>query len=625
MERRLAAILVADVVGYSRLLRADEAGTLAVLQARRKDILEPLIDKHRGRLVKLMGDGALVEFGSAVSAVQCAVQLQEATEAANASLPEDRRLMLRIGLDLGDVVVVDGDLYGDGVNVAARLEALAEPGAIILSQAVLDQVRSKVPFEFEDLGEQRLKNVPEPVRVHRAVTRDARATPAPRSDQASAKPSILVLPFTNMSGDPEQEYFSDGITEDIITDLSQISAIFVVARSTAFNFKGKTVEIDKLARQLQVGYVLKGSVRKAGNRIRITAQLADAATGGHLWAKRFDRVFADIFALQDDISRNVVDALKLKLLPGELKAIRTRSTSNAQAYKFYLQARARLTVSWGTRQYLRSARRLFTKAVKADPGYARAYAGIADCDAFLWVNGDLAVSYEDMLSNSSKALELAPDLAEAHASRGVALYAAGHPEQAMVAFEQAIGLDSGLFEAHYFYGCSCRETGDFANAALRFERAAALQPANFQPHTLLSDIYVALGQPERSTAAARNALSRIEEAFGAEPEVAEVLGIGAATLAYLGDFGQAEAWAERAMLVDPESYTVRYNAACTFAVAGRLDRAQECLEFAFCHAPRARAWLLGIAKHDTQLYPLRERADFQGLMKRLEAHVAMGS
>ena len=625
MERRLAAILVADVVGYSRLLRADEAGTLAALQATRKGILEPLIDKHRGRLVKLMGDGALVEFASAVGAVQCAVELQEAMQGANEAVAEDRRLMLRIGLDLGDVVVVDGDLYGDGVNIAARLEALADPGTIVLSQAVLDQVRSKVPFEFEDLGEQRLKNVPEPIRVHRASTRQVQAMAAPRAEEVRSKPSILVLPFTNMSGDPEQEYFSDGITEDIITDLSQISAIFVVARNTAFNFKGKVVEIDKLARQLQVGYILKGSVRKAGNRIRITAQLVDAGTGGHLWAKRFDRVFADIFGLQDEIARNVVAALKLKLLPEELKAMRTRSTSNAQAYKFYLQARARLAVSWGTREYLRSARKLFTKAVKADPGYARAYAGIADCDAFLWVNGDLAVSYEGMLTHSSKALELAPNLAEAHASRGVALYAAGHPEQAIVAFERAIGLDSGLFEAHYFYGCSCRETGDFPNAGLHFERAADLQPANYQPLTLLADIYVALEQPERSVAAARGSLKRIEEAFGRDPEVAEVLGIGAATLAYLGDLPRAETWAERAMLVDPESYTVRYNAACAFAAAGRLDLAQECLEFAFCHAPRARAWLLGIAKHDTQMNPLRGRADFQNLLQRLEVHMATGS
>jgi adenylate cyclase len=275
-------------------------------------------------------------------------------------------------------------------------------------------------------------------------------------------------------------------------------------------------------------------------------------------------------------------------------------------------------VSWGTKEYLRSARRLFTRAVKADPGYARAYAGIADCDAFLWVNGDLDVSYDRMLANSSsKALELAPNLVEAHASRGVALYVAGYPEEAIVVFERAIGLDSSLFEAHYFYGCSCRETGDFHNAAVHVERAAELQPRNYQPMTLLSDIYGAMGRPDRSAAAARGALARIEEAFGRNPEVAEVFGMGAAT--------QAEKWAKRAVLLDPESYTVRYNAACTYAVVGKLDLAQECLEFAFSHAPRARGWLLGIARHDTQLNSLRGRPDFQNLLKRLEVNVAARS
>ncbi len=618
MERRLAAILVADIVGYSRLMRADEAEALSALRTRRKDILEPLVERHRGRIVKLMGDGALVEFASAVSAVQCAVELQAATEAANEDLAADRQVILRVGLDLGDVVVADGDLYGDSVNIAARLEALADPGVINLSQAVLDQVRGKVPFEFEDLGEQTLKNIPEPVRVHR-ISGQGAGKGLPWADAPSTKPSILVLPFANMGEDPEQEYFSDGITEDIITDLSQVSAIFVVARNTAFAFKGRTVDIGKVAHQLKVGYVLEGSIRKAGGRIRVTVQLVDVATGGSLWAARFDRELADVFALQDDISKNVVAALRLKLLPEELKAITTRSTSNAQAYNLYLQARAKLAVSWGTKEYLRAARRLFAKAVKADPGYARAYAGIADCDAFLWVNGDLDVSYDRMLANSSKALELAPNLAEAHASRGVALYVAGRLEEAIAAFERAIRLDSSLFEAHYFYGCSSREIGDFDAAAAHFERAAELQPGNYQPLTLLSDIYGALGRPDQRAAAARGALSRIEEAFGRNPEVAEVLGMGAATLASLGELAQAESWARRAILLDPESYTVRYNAACTYALAGKPESAQECLEFAFSHAPRARAWLLGIAKHDTQLDPLRGRPDFQGLLRRLEA------
>jgi Predicted integral membrane protein len=508
-------------------------------------------------------------------------------------------------------------------------KALAEPGSITLSEAVFDQVRGKVPFDFEDLGERSLKNIPEPIRVRQISRRSAsagdvsRAAPSPKP--ALAKPSIVVLPFTNMNGDPEQEYFSDGITEDIITDLSQVSAIFVIARNTAFTFKGRPLESGELAHQLKVGYVLEGSVRKAGNRIRITAKLIDGATGGHLWAERFDRDFADIFALQDEISKNVVAALRLKLLPEELKAITTRPTANAQAYKFYLQARAKLAVSWGTKEYLRAARRLFAKALKADPGYARAYVGIADCDAFLWVNGDLDVSFEHMLANSGRALELAPNLAEAHASRGVALYVAGHREEAMEAFERAIELESGLYEAHYFYGFCCRDTGDFRNAAVHFERAAELQPRNYQPLTLLSEIHLVLGDPDRSAAVARQAIGCIEKEFGRDPEVAEVLGMGAATLVYLGECARAEKWANRAVLLDPESYAVRYNAACTYAVIGKLDLALEALEFAFSHAPRSRGWLLAIAKHDTQLDPLRQRSDFQDLIKRLEENAAAQS
>ena len=338
MERHLAAILIADTVGYSRLLHADEAKTLAALKARRKGILEPLVGKHRGRLVKLMGDGFLVEFTSAVSAVQCAVELQAAMEAANKDLPADQHLTLRVGLDLGEVVIAPDDLYGHVVNVAARLEALAEPGAINVSQVILDQVRGKVPFAFEDLGKQSLKNIPEPVRVYRVARQDAptevaagRRTPPP--EPSPAKPSIVVLPFTNMSGDPKQDYLSDGITEDIITDLSQVSSIFVVARNTAFTYKGMAVKVTEVAQQLNVGYILQGSIRKAATRIRINVQLIDGATGDHLWTERYDRAFGDIFALQDDISRHVVTALKLNLLPEELRSIGGRATMSAEAYE----------------------------------------------------------------------------------------------------------------------------------------------------------------------------------------------------------------------------------------------------------------------------------------------------
>jgi adenylate cyclase len=434
--------------------------------------------------------------------------------------------------------------------------------------------------------------------------------------------ALVVLPFANISRNPEQEYLADGITEDLTTDLSRVSALHVTPRSIAFAYKGKAADLADIARMLNVGHVLQGSVQKAGDQIRINVQLIDALSADHLWVERFEGDFSNIFALQDEISQSVVAALKLKLLPQELQAITTRSTSNAQAYKYYLRGRARLSVSWGTREYLSAARRLFAKAVKTDPGYARAYAGIADCDAFLWVNGDLDVAYEQMVANSSRAVELAPDLAEAHSSRGVAFYVAGHPREAIACFDRAMALDSGLFEAHYFYGFCSRELGDPYNAILHFERAAEIQPKNYQPLTLLSELYAAIGDSHRSVAAARGCLARMVEAFGPEPAIAEVLAMGAATLVYLNENERAERWAERAVEVDPDSYTVRYNVACSLAVIGKLDRAQHYLERAFARTPRAGGWLLGNARNDSQLNSLRERADFQDLMKRLEASAA---
>ena len=494
--------------------------------------------------------------------------------------------------------------------------------AAVVSQTVIEQDSDKVPSGLGELGEQGRKNVAEPSPARGVSGEDDLTQAVPRILDPPPKPSILVLPFTNMTGDPEQEYFSDGITEDIITDLSQISAISVIARNTAFTFKGKAVEIGQVAGKLKVGHVLEGSVRKVGDRIRITAQLIDAATGIHLWAERFDRVFRDIFALQDDISKNVVAALKLKLLPEELQAITTRPTLNAQAYGFYLEARAKLAVSWSTKDFLQSARRLFTRAAKLDPGYARAYAGIADCEAFLWLNGDLDVTFEDMLTNSSKALELAPNLAEAHASKGIALYVAGHPDEAIATLKRAMDLDPELFEAHFFYGLSCRDIGDFGSAAIHYERAAELQSRAYQPLMLLADVYFALGRREQSESAARGCLTRVEDAFGPNPEVAEVLVMGAVCLVCLGENERAVSWTERAILLDPESLTVRYNAACTYAVVGKPEVALECLEFVFSQMPKARRWLFGTTKHDAQLNPLRDRPDFQNFMARLEADVA---
>ncbi len=342
LQRKLTVIVSADVVGYSALMERDEAGTLDRLMAGRKAVFDPLLARHGGRVVELMGDGALIEFASVVSAVECAHAIQRAIEAGHGSL-EAERIRYRIGINLGEVIVDGDDIYGDGVNVAARLQSLAAPGGIAVSRTVRDQAAGKVDAEFIDLGEHAMKNIARPIHVfalRAANAREPARTPlAPSAHTPRPRVSICVLPFANMSGDPEQEYFSDGITEDIITDLSKVSALAVVSRNTAFTFKGRHSAIAHVARQLGVTHVLEGSVRKSGNRVCITAQLIEGATDSHLWAERFDRDLNDIFALQDEISEAIVRALKVRLLPDERKAIEQRPTSNPEAYKQFLMAR----------------------------------------------------------------------------------------------------------------------------------------------------------------------------------------------------------------------------------------------------------------------------------------------
>jgi len=368
VQRRLAAILAADVVGYSRLMEADEQGTLEVLKARRRDILAPLIARYRGRLVKVMGDGVLVEFASAVDAVQCAVDLQYGTAEANDRLPDSRRVILRIGINLGDIIVDGSDLYGDGVNVAARLEALGEPGDICVSGSVYDQVKRKVETGFDDLGQRSLKNIAEPVRVYRvrhlAISdrKDGETGPLP----LPSKPSIAILPFTNMSGDAEQDVFTDGLTEDLITDLSRNASLFVIARHSTFAYKGKSIDIRLIARDLGVRYLLEGSARRAAGRVRINVQLIDAVSGTHLWADRFDRDLEDIFAVQDEVTAKIVEALI-----GRLVTQPPRNRPNSmEAYDLCVRGRTLIGIS---PEASRESRLLLQRAITLDPDYAEAH------------------------------------------------------------------------------------------------------------------------------------------------------------------------------------------------------------------------------------------------------------
>jgi TolB-like protein/class 3 adenylate cyclase len=388
--RRLAAILAADVAGYSRMMEADEEGTLERLKALRREVLDQQLAEHHGRIVKTNGDGLLVEFASVVDAVSCAVAVQQAMPERDTGVAAHNRIELRIGINLGDLIVEDDDLYGDGVNIAARIEALADAGGVFVSNTVHDQVRDRLPFVFEDLGEQQVKNITRPVRVHRV--RDAAAdkspsAPAPPALPLPDKPSIAVLPFANMSGDAEQEYFADGMVEEIITALSRIRWLFVIARNSSFTYKGQSVDVKQVGRELGVRYVIEGSVRKAGQRVRITAQLIDAITGTHLWADRFDGSLEDIFDLQDKVAIRVAGIIEPTLQAAEIRRSSERPTNDLSAYDLYLRALPYVgTYQW---EPVVQGLDLLRQAVERDTGFASALARAAYCHATLDAIGRL--------------------------------------------------------------------------------------------------------------------------------------------------------------------------------------------------------------------------------------------
>jgi TolB-like protein/Flp pilus assembly protein TadD len=402
VQRRLAAILAADVVGYSRLMQADEGGTLAALKSRRTGILQPLVSKHHGRIVKVMGDGWLVEFASAVEAVGCAVALQEAMAAANEGAEERRRIVLRIGINLGDVMVEGGDLYGDGVNIAARLEAIAEPGGISVSGKIREEAEGKIACEFVDLGEQTLKNIASPVRVYRVRTATSAAPVELQAD--TRKPSIAVLPFLDLGGTAEQQYLGDGIAEDIITELSRYRELLVIAGNSSFQFRDKAADTKRIGRELGAEYLVEGGVRKVGERIRITVQLVEAATGAHLWAEKFDRRREDIFEIQDEVSQTIAATLVGRVVYSGPAKARRKPTSQWAAYECYLQG-------WYhcERYEVEEAIRLLNRAIELDPDYAQAYALLADCELVRYFVDADKRKRDKALAYAQKALALDPD------------------------------------------------------------------------------------------------------------------------------------------------------------------------------------------------------------------------
>jgi adenylate cyclase len=617
LERRLSAIMAADVVGYSRLMGANEVGTLTALKQHRAEMIDPCIAEHQGRIVKLTGDGMLVEFPSVVSAVECSTQIQREMRERNGDVPEDRRIEFRIGINLGDVIVDEDDIFGDGVNVASRLEGVAKPGGIAVSSSVRQNIGNKLDLVFEDMGDQDLKNIEFPVRAFNVMipggsAKSKRGNAVEAEVDEADKPSIAVLPFNNMSGDPEQEYFSDGITEDIITDLSKVSGLFVIGRNTSFTYKGKSVQLQEVAAQLGVKFILEGSVRKAGQRVRVTGQLIDGSTGGHLWADRFDRDLTDIFAIQDEITQTIVDALKIKLLPKEKKAIAQAPTANVEAYTYYLKGRQFFYNS--TRVLLRLARQMFAKAVEIDPLYARAYAGMAICDARLenWYRD--IIDPASILAAANKAITLDPDLSEAHVARGVALSNRGDVDEATASFERALIADPNGFDAHLAFARFHVTQGNLEQSVPLFERAIELNPDDWQSPMLVDSVLMALKRPKEAERYARIGIKRAEEALRLHPENSRPAQLGAPTLARMGERERAMDWLERAMFIDPEDAIVSYNAACTYTQLGESDKAFAALDkWATNSGSEMELWI----ENDSDFDPIRDDPRFDAFMAKV--------
>jgi adenylate cyclase len=616
IQRRLAAILAADVVGYSRLMEANEERTLGALKLHRREFFDPTVTKHDGRIFKVMGDGFLVEFGSVLNAARCAVEIQRGMLERNAGVPEDRHIKFRIGINLGDIIVEGDDFYGDGVNMAARLEGLAGPGGIACSAVVRNQVGNKLAEEFLDQGEKTVKNIAQPVHVYFINLATVAATGASQpaaggtAPLRSDKPSVAILPFANMSNDPEQEFFSDGITEDSITDLSNVSGLFVLGRNTVFTYKGKAVNLEQIAKDLGVAYVVEGSVRKAGQKVRINAQLIEGATGGHLWAARYDRNLTDIFAIQDEITQTIVDQLKVKLLPEEKKAIQQAPTENVEAYTYYLKGRE--FFHRASKAYYSQAKQMFAKAIALDPLYSRAYAGAADCDSFLLLDYSEDVSLDAILANCAKALDLDSGLAEARASRGLALSVSKRYQEAEREFEQAIASNPNLFEAHYFYARACFVQGKLESAALHWERAAELKPDDYQAVMLLRQVYHSLGRLKDENEATRRCLERVERELARNPENARAAYLYAGALTKVGEVDRAKEWASRALAIDPDDVLTRYNIACFYCFIGELDRALDLLVGLLAKATfDMKAWVL----NDSDFEPLHNHPGWQKVLE----------
>ncbi|OCK54077.1 adenylate/guanylate cyclase domain-containing protein [Bradyrhizobium sp. LMTR 3] len=553
-KRKLAAIFAADIAGYSQLMGADEEGTLARLKELRSELIDPKNKQHHGRIVKTTGDGILIEFPSVVDSVRCAIDIQQSMVERNAGVPQEKRIELRVGVNLGDVMIEGRDLYGDGVNIAARLEALAEPGGICISEAVLNHARDRVPFYIEDAGEQTLKNIARPVHVYRIIVDASRRPAMPRSNPAALalpdKPSVAVLPFTNMSGDPEQEFVSDGIVEDVITALSRYPSLFVIARNSSFTYKGRTVDVRQAGRELGVRYVLEGSVRKAGNRIRVTAQLVEAETSNHVWAERYDRDLADIFAVQDELTEALTTALAPAIADAELRRAMRKPPGSLDAWAAY--QRGLWHLSKATADDDRRAAEFFRQAIDHDPTFSGGYSALA------------------LYQLQAAAIYQTLELAEAQRS-------------AESLARRAVALDGADAEARSCLGWALQSRGEADGALAEIERALAMSPNLAIAHGHRGATLIFAGRPKEGCAALEKCI-RLDPR---DPYLAVRLLHIACALYFCGEYEASLEASKRLMRSYPDFPMIYRWSAAALGQLGRTAEANEALELAISHAPAA--------------------------------------
>ncbi len=620
MKRKLTVILSADVVGYSGMMERDEAGTLSRLKENRRVLFDPKVEEHGGRIFKLMGDGVLAEFPSAVAAVTFATEIQQAMRAAASADGHPDPITYRMGINIGEVIVDGEDIYGDGVNVAARIQTIAPTGGVAVARNVSDQVAGKIAVTFEDLGDHALKNIARPVQVF--VVRDGRPEAA-RSPVKATKPvkekkiAVCVLPFANMSGESEQEYFSDGISEDIITDLSRVSALSVISRNSAFSYKGKHVDLPKIARELNVSHVLEGSVRKAGQRVRITAQLIDGATNEHIWAERFDRDLQDIFAVQDEISEAIVKALKVRLLPEERAAIERRGTASVEAWSLVAEARQFLLRENPSARIYRAVVRFCENAIAIDPDFAEAWATIASAKDGLRFND--GIYEEDGFDAAMRALALDDKLSIAYSTAAMGHMRRDRFAEAEAMIAKAMELEPDRPEVLKARAGISYRSRNFAEALAYFERAAAASVHDISSPGMMHSCAMALGDAAALERSAQLILNRADPILAREPDNTYAIGWLVTILAYQGQAERAKHWIKRALIFDPESFVSVYNFACALTQLGEHDEAVELLRSVKSKFTDEN--LKGV-RADPDFDALKDHAGFIDLLAEVETLVA---